>query len=288
MPLYKPEKRWKQTMNTFMMSIVRITAVFAALIFLGLVLFYLFQDKMIFYPQGISQSEIEDIRKNCKNVEEISLKAKDGTTLKGWFVNNDSAGRPKILFYFGGNAEEVSYLIEKAPEFKDWSLILINYRGYGQSGGKVRESSLYSDAIESYDHFINRLDIREPKIAVMGRSIGTGVATYLARNRKADAVILVSPYTRLKDLAKVHYPLLPAGLILKYKFNSIERAPQIKAPLLMIVAAGDRTIPPGQSYQLAKEWGGKVTVKEIVGADHNSLSGDNGYWAAITSFLSGI
>jgi hypothetical protein len=122
----------------------------------------------------------------------------------------------------------------------------------------------------------------------MGRSIGTGVATYLASKRKADAVILVSPYTRLKDLAKVHYPLLPAGLILKYKFNSIERAPQIKAPLLMIVAVEDRTIPPIQSYQLAEEWGGKVTVKEFAGADHNSLSGDSGYWTAIASFLSGI
>ncbi len=275
-------------MNAFMISIVRITAVIVAILFLVLVLFHIFQDRMIFYPQRISQAEVEGIRKNYDNAEEISLKTKDGTTLKGWFVKNSSVGRPKILFYFGGNAEEVSYLIEKAPEFKDWSLVLINYRGYGQSGGKVSESSLYGDALEIYDHFVGRPDIREPKIAIMGRSIGTGVATYLARNRKADAVILVSPYTRLKDLAKVHYPLLPAGLILKYKFNSSERAPQIKAPLLMIVAAGDRTIPPGQSYQLAKEWGGKVMVKELAGADHNSLSGDNGYWEALAAFLEGI
>lgn len=275
-------------MNPVLASILRIALVLAFFLCLGLVLFYLFQDKMIFYPQRISQAEVEDIRKNYKNVEEISLKAKDGVVLKGWFVKNSYLDRSKLLFYFGGNAEEVSYLIEKAPEFKDWSLVLLNYRGYGQSEGKVSERSLYSDAIESYDHFVGRPDIREPKIAIMGRSIGTGVATYLAKNRKADAVILVSPYTRLKDLAKVHYPLLPAGLILKYKFNSIERAPQIKAPLLMIVAAGDRTIPPRQSYQLAKEWGGKVTVREIVGADHNSLSGDNGYWEAMVAFLEGI
>lgn len=275
-------------MNTFMISIVRIVTVGVAVLFFGLVLFYIFQDKMIFYPQKISQAEVEGIRKNYKNVEEISLKTKDGIILKGWFVNNSSADRPKILFYFGGNAEEVSYLIEKVPEFKDWSLVLINYRGYGQSGGKVSERSLYSDAIESYDHFIGRLDIKDPKIAIMGRSIGTGVATYLAKNKRSDAVILVSPYTSLKALAKVHYPLLPAGLILKYKFNSIERAPQIKAPLLMIVAADDRTIPPTQSYQVAEEWGGKVTVKEFTGADHNSLSSDSGYWPAIASFLDGM
>jgi len=272
-------------LNTFMISIVRIVTVVVAVLFFGLVLFYLFQDKMIFYPQKISQAEAEDIRRNHKNVEEISLKTKDGITLKGWFVKNSSTGWPKILFYFGGNAEEVSYLIEKVPEFKDWSLVLLNYRGYGQSEGKLDEKSLYSDAVEIYDHFINRKDIKEPKIAIMGRSIGTGVATYLAKNKRSDAVILVSPYTSLKALAKVHYPLLPAGLILKYKFNSIERAPRIKAPLLMIVAAEDRTIPPKQSYQLAEKWGGKVTVKEFTGADHNSLSSDSEYWAAIASFL---
>jgi hypothetical protein len=275
-------------MNPALLSVLKISVLFLFLLCLLLVFFYFFQDTMIFYPQKISLAEVEGIRKNYNNVEEISLRAKDGVILKGWFVKNSSAGRPKILFYFGGNAEEVSYLIEDAVKLKDWSLVLLNYRGYGQSGGKVSERSLYSDAIEIYDHFIGRPDIREPKIAIMGRSIGTGVATYLAKNKRYDAVILVSPYTSLKALAKVHYPLLPAGLILKYKFNSIERAPQIKAPMLMIVAAGDRTIPPQQSYQLAEKWGGKVTVREFAGADHNSLSGDSGYWVAIASFLDGI
>lgn len=275
-------------MNPALTSVSRVVLALVSLLCLGLVLFYIFQDKMIFYPQKISQAEVEGIRKNYKNVEEISLKTKDGITLKGWFVKNSSTGRPKILFYFGGNAEEVSYLIEKAPEFNEWALVLLNYRGYGQSGGKVSERSMYSDAIESYDHIIGRNDIKDPKIAIMGRSIGTGVATSLARNRKADAVILVSPYTSLKAMAKVHYPLLPAGLILKYKFNSIERAPLIKAPMLMIVAAGDQTTPPKQSYQLAEKWGGKVTAKEFTGPDHNSLSGDNGYWETIALFLGGI
>ncbi|HAD82556.1 MAG: hypothetical protein A2509_01410 [Candidatus Edwardsbacteria bacterium RIFOXYD12_FULL_50_11] len=275
-------------MNPVLASILRIALVLVFFLCLGLVLFYLYQDKMIFYPQKISQAEVEGISKNFKNVEEISLKAKDGVVLKGWFVKDSTDGRSKILFYFGGNAEEVSYLIEKAPEFKGWSLVLLNYRGYGQSGGKVSERSLYSDALEIYDHFINRKDIKDPKIAVMGRSIGTGVATYLASKRKADAVVLVSPYTSLKDVAKAHYPFLPVGLILKYKFDSIKRAPEIKASGLILVATEDRTIPPRQSYQLAEKWGGKVKIKEFAGADHNSLSGDSGYWAAITAFLDGI
>lgn len=275
-------------MNPALVSIFRIIIIVAFFLCLGLALFYLFQDKMIFYPQKIDQAEVEGIRQNHKNVEEISLIAKDGIKVNGWFVKNSSAGRPKILIYFGGNAEEVSYLIEKAPEFNDWSLVLINYRGYGQSGGKVSERSLYSDALEIYDHFINRKDIKDPKIAIMGRSIGTGVATYLASKRKTDAVILVSPYTSLKALAKVHYPFLPAGLILKYKFDSIKRAPEIKAPGLILAAAEDRTIPPGQSYQLAEKWGGTLKIKEFAEADHNTLGDDRDYWKTIATFLKDI
>jgi len=272
-------------MGKLLIPVLRIFTLLTVLTFLGLILFYIFQDKMIFYPQRISQAEVESIRKNYSNVEEISLKTQDGITVKGWFVKNSSIGNPKILFYFGGNAEEVSYLIEKAPEFKGWSLVLLNYRGYGQSGGKVSERSLYSDATESYDHFVSRPDIREPKIAIMGRSIGTGVATYLAGKRRSDAVILVSPYTNLKDVAKIHYPFLPIGLILKYKFDSVKRVPGIKAPALILVADEDRTIPAKLSYILAEKWGGKKTVKKFAGVDHNSISSDREYWKTISMFL---
>lgn len=270
------------------MSILRIFALLTVLTFLGLILFYVFQDKLIFYPREITWADANDIKKSHNNIEEIEIKTKDGIHLKGWLVNDGSKENRGFLFYFGGNAEEVSYLIDEPTGLKNWSLVLVNYRGYGQSQGKVSERSLYSDAIEIYDYFTGRSSIKEPKIAIIGRSIGTGVATFLASQRKCDAVVLVSPYTSLKDVAYIHYPFLPVGLILKYKFDSIKRVPGIKAPALILVAAEDRTIPAKLSYNLAEKWGGKVIIKEFPGVDHNSISSDRNYWKSIKAFLDNI
>jgi pimeloyl-ACP methyl ester carboxylesterase len=275
-------------MEKLVMLVLRIFALLTVLTFLGLILFYIFQDKLIFYPSQITQAEANDIKKSHNNIEEIEIKTKDGINLKGWLVNDGSKENRGFLFYFGGNAEEVSYLIDEPTGLKNWSLVLVNYRGYGQSQGKVSERSLYSDAIEIYDYFTGRSNIKEPKIAIMGRSIGTGVATSLASQRKCDAVVLVSPFTSLKDVAKIHYPFLPVELVLKYKFDSIKRVPGIKAPALILVAAEDGTIPAKLSYSLAEKWGGKVIVKELPGADHNSISSDREYWKTIKLFLDNI
>ncbi|OPZ88437.1 MAG: Alpha/beta hydrolase family protein [Firmicutes bacterium ADurb.Bin419] len=120
----------------------------------------------------------------------------------------------------------------------------------------------------------------------MGRSIGTGVATYLSQKRPASSVILVSPYDTLTSVAKGKLPFLPVNLLLKNKFDSISRAPDIKTPLLMLVAAEDTLIPPHLSTRVAKAWGGKVYWEEIAGEDHNSIDDGEIYWNKINEFLS--
>jgi pimeloyl-ACP methyl ester carboxylesterase len=267
-----------------------ITRIILALIVCGIlasVLLYFIQDKMIFYPQKIDQRDLEAI-KIYKNVKEISLETGDGVEIKGWFIDNRLTNKSKILLYFGGNAEEVSYIITKALLFKDCSVVLFNYRGYGQSQGSPKEQNLYSDATAIYDKFVDQHNSDSLKIIVMGRSIGTGVAVYLAKSRKTDGVILVSPYQDLKTLAQVQFPFLPARLIVKYKFNSAERAPFIKAPLLAIIGTEDKTIPSNQSKLLIEKWGGKVILKEFIGADHNNLSNFGDYWKSINDFINTI
>ena len=269
-------------MNSLFHSVTRIIIALILCGILASVLLYLIQDQMIFYPQKINQSDLEAIKK-YQNVKEINLKTRDSIEIKGWFIDNRSTEKTKILFYFGGNAEEVSYMIPEATIFKGYSVVLINYRGYGQSQGKPNEKNFCSDALEIYDYFLNRPDIIDPKIIIMGRSIGTGVAVYLARNRKCDGVILVSPFSDFKTLAQEQFPFLPVSLVVKYKFNSIEKAPFIKVPLLMVIASEDKTVSPKQSRRLAEKWGGKVIIKEFSDADHNTFG--DGYWQSIQEFL---
>ncbi len=213
---------------------------------------------------------------------------KDGTGLNGWLVKNNGSDRSKLIIYFGGNGDELSYMIEAFDGLDDWSVALINYRGYGQSEGQPGEGNLFSDALESYDYFSSRKDIDNAKIVVMGRSLGTGVATYVAGKRNPAAVILVSPYDSMVSVAQRHYPFLPAELMLRHRFDSISRAPSIKAPLLMLFAPEDTVIPAELSRKLAANWGGAVTVSEIKNADHNTICAKEPFWASVKGFLKSI
>jgi pimeloyl-ACP methyl ester carboxylesterase len=210
---------------------------------------------------------------------------KDGASVRGWFVKNSRDEKSKLIIYFGGNAEEVSWMIDEVGRFKGWSAALMNYRGYGLSDGKPGEKSLFSDALEIFDYFSDRKDIDSRRIVIIGRSIGTGVTVYLAHNRNVAGVILVSPYDSLSSVAQEIFPFLSVRLILKHKFDSISIAPDIKVPSLVLIASGDTIIPPRHSKKLADKWGGEVEIKEIKGADHNTISDKEEYWKNIDEFL---
>jgi pimeloyl-ACP methyl ester carboxylesterase len=210
---------------------------------------------------------------------------KDGTEVRGWFVKNSQDEKSKLIIYFGGNAEEVSWMIDEMKKFKGWSAVLMNYRGYGLSDGKPGEKSLSNDSLEIFDYFSGRKDVDSKKIVIIGRSIGTGVAVYIAHERNVAGIILVSPYDSLSSVARGIFPYLPVSFILKHRFDSISIAPDIKAPALVLVASGDKTIPPAHSRKLAEKWGGNVEIKEIRGADHNSISDKEEYWQSMGGFL---
>jgi len=217
-------------------------------------------------------------------VEEIALSAADGKRLTGWLARN-KAGRAPLVIYFGGNAEEVSSNVGLAERFGEWSLLALNYRGYGASEGSPGEAALISDALDIFDYAARRPDVDSQRIVVMGRSLGSGVAVYLASRRKLAAVILVSPYDSVVAVAGRVYPFLPVRWMLKHPFDSLSRAPKITAPLLCIVAGEDRVIPTVHSERLFQAWSGPKKWIDIPGADHDSIAGEPQYWEEIARFL---
>ncbi|MCX7711173.1 MAG: alpha/beta hydrolase [Clostridia bacterium] len=265
--------------------ILKASAMIIILYILVCTALYFYQDKLIFWPQQLSDEarSISAVKKS--GIEELELKMKDGTVIRGWFVKNNGNEKTNLLIYFGGNAEEVSRNLNQVSKFQNWSVALFNYRGYGASEGTTGERTMFSDALEIYDYFSKREDIDRNNIAVWGRSIGTGVAAYLSSQRQASAVILTSPYDSLGSVVKEKMPFLPVGLVLKHRFDSIGRAPSIKSPLLIIVGSEDTTIPAWHSRKLAERWGGKVSFQEIIGEDHNSISKTDGYWNRVSDFL---
>jgi len=244
-----------------------------------LLLVWLFQERMIFFPRPLDSRPAPR-----SNLEDVAITTADGVTLRGWLIKGGGAPAPLVI-YFGGNAEEVSWMADVADQFGGWSLLLVNYRGYGDSEGKPGEKALLADALAIHDFAKRHSGVDPYRIVAMGRSLGSGVAVHLAAERSLRGVILVSPYDSLLEVARRHYPFLPVSLMLRHRFDSLARAPGIEAPLLCLVATEDRVVPPSHSQALFEAWGGAKTWREIPHADHDSIAGEPEFWRSIALFL---
>jgi pimeloyl-ACP methyl ester carboxylesterase len=229
---------------------------------------FLLQDQLIFFPQ-----------RSPPGAQSVFLDAADGTRLHARKIE-PAAGAPLVV-YFGGNAEEVSWMLDEARRRAPgvgW--LLVDYRGYGASEGSPSEKALVADALRWFDH----LGAHE-RIYVFGRSLGSGVAVQLAAARPVAGVILVTPFDSLVDVGQRHYPFLPVRWMLRHPFDSAARAPGIAAPLLCLVAARDEIIPPAHARRLFDAWKGAKRWVELDGAGHNSTDGAPTFWPAIREFL---
>ena len=103
---------------SFVKSGLNIVIGLLIILILGFIILYFLQDELIFAQQQISKDTLNYIKRTDKNIEEINLKVKDGTNLHGWFVKNGGSKKSKLLLYFGGNAEEVSYICHEVKRYE--------------------------------------------------------------------------------------------------------------------------------------------------------------------------
>jgi pimeloyl-ACP methyl ester carboxylesterase len=249
---------------------------------------YLAQEKLLFLQQPRDYEYFDWVRQEYPSVEELQIKTPDNITLHGWLVKNQFKKPSPLLIYFGGNAEEVSGLVRKAELLTGWSLLLVNYRGYGLSEGSPSQKALFDDAVWLYDTLTQRADIDSNQVLAFGRSLGTGVAVHLAAQRPLRGIILVSPYDSVRNVAQRVYFYAPVSLLLKHPFDSLAVAPSIKVPMLALIAEHDRIIPHSHSYALIDAWGGVTEQYTIPNSNHNNMIIGQGYWEYITAFLDSI
>ena len=251
----------------------------AAAVVIGVpLLMYLVQDRLVFMPQPLSEERRVQIKKRTL-AEELFLEAEDGTRLHAWHV----PGEP-LLLYFGGNAEEVSWMLEEGPRrLPGAGWLLVDYRGYGASGGSPSEKALSADGLRWFD--VGRT--KSKRVFAFGRSLGSGVAVHVASARPVAGVIAIAPYDSLAAVGQHHYPFLPVGLLLRHRFDSVALAPQMKRPLLCLVAERDQVVPAAHSRRLHDAWGGEKLWVELRGAGHNSTDDAPQFWESIRAFIQG-
>jgi uncharacterized protein len=205
-----------------------------------------------------------------------------GATLKIWELH---PAAQRALIYFGGNGEDVAMNFADFDKwFPDRAIYLVNYRGYSGSSGKPSETALVADAAAVFDW----VKARHERIAVMGRSLGTGVATALAAQRPVDWLVLVTPYDSVMNVAADHYPWIPIRWLLKDRFNSVERIRRVHADVLAIVAEQDGSIRRARSDALIAAIAPQSRHAVVIPrANHNDISFFPEYQAALQAFVAG-
>jgi pimeloyl-ACP methyl ester carboxylesterase len=237
------------------------------------------QERLIFFPQPIASTSHLPTR-----AEPLEIVAADGARLRGWIVKAEAATAPALI-YFGGNAEEVSSTAADARWPQNWTVVAINYRGYGESEGKPGERELRADALAIYDAVAQRPDIDPGRVVLVGRSLGTAIAVHVAAERRSAGVILVSPYDSLVEVGRQHYPWLPVSLLLRHRFDALTRAERTRTPLMTLVAESDPIISLARSRALYDGWAGPKTWHVIPGTGHNTVASSEAYWKRIAAFL---
>jgi len=249
----------------------------------GFALLYLLQDKLVFNP---ARTPPAIHRSNATHrARAVTLSMHDGARLRGWWMRpvRTCPIRCPVLIYFGGRSEEVSWVSEHAVP--GVHTLLVNYRGYGDSDGKPSESKLLADALELYDWISGQAGVDPDRITVIGRSLGTGIATYLATQRPVSAVVLITPYDSIVEIARRRFPYCAARLLLKHRFDSIRIAAAARPPVLGLLADQDEVVPKHHALRLFDAWAGPRQIITISSTNHCDIQLHPATWQAIRDFV---
>ena len=231
------------------------------------IMVYFFQEKLIFLPTKLPQDFEYSF---SQTFEEFNLTTKDSAVLNAiHFKQDDPKG---VILYFHGNAGNLSRWGAITTFFaeKKYDVIVMDYRTYGKSTGKLSEEALYTDAQLFYDYALKRYD--ENEIVLYGRSLGTGIATKLAGENRPNKLILETPYHSLLDVAKNRFPFLPVQWLLKYKLLSHDYIQNVTCPVTIFHGTKDGVVP----YESGRRLFDSIPIENkkfytIEEGEHNNL-----------------
>ena len=225
----------KKSKNFLLQIIIAISLIY----FIILVSIYFFQHNLLYHPN--ENNYLGDSLE--VDIEQVQIKTSDNISLLGWFHKKDLKNF-KTIVYFHGNAGTLKNRIHKLNHFKDMNVnfLIISWRGFSGNLGKPSEKGLYIDGNSAIEWLENK-GLSEKNIILYGESLGTGVATHIAQNKKFGGLILETPFTSMVDVAKKFYPYIPVGLLLKDKYENNKKFKNINIPILVMHGEADNIVP---------------------------------------------
>ena len=249
-------------------------------LYAGICLFLFFnQENLIFYPKKLNK----DFQFSFQSkFEEVNIKTADNKTLNSVLFKADSS--KGVIFYLHGNAGALDTWGEVAKTYTDlhYDVFMIDYRGYGKSEGNINSQDQFLNDIQLAYNLVKKT-YGESKIIVLGYSIATGAAAYIAANNHPRLLILQAPYFSLVEMMKHNYPVIPT-FILKYKFETNKYLHNCETPIVIFHGDADEVIYYQSSLKLRALLKKSDTLITLHGQGHNDIANNPDY----TNYLSKV
>ena len=246
-----------------------------------------FVEGMIFYPdtfmmQGPSDYDLE--------FEDVWFENGDGIRLHGWMIPAVTA--EAVLLFCHGNAGNISHRLDNVARLNriNISVFIFDYRGYGRSGGRITEQGLYRDSEAAYHVARDYANQHDLKTVIFGRSLGGVAAVHVAASNPCSGVILESTFTNLAAMARTHFLVPMVEGMLTGRFNSIDKIPDVKAPLLFFHGDKDDIVPYRYGLELFEAAPEPKEFVTLEGAGHNDtyVVGGAAYFEKLKRFISDL
>ncbi len=258
----------------------------ASLLFINVWLFVQ-QPAMIFFP---TRSLDASPSHWGLEYEEVTLISGDGVRLHGWYLpqSGSHSGSGRTLLFLHGNGGNIAHRGDSLRLFHQLGLnvLIIDYRGYGQSEGTPDEAGMYRDARAAWRHLIEQRGARARDIVIFGRSLGGTVAARLASEVQPAGLIIESSFSSARDVARTVFPLLSHLTYLRYDFDAAAAIKQVHSPVLMMHSPEDEVIPYALGERLYRAANEPKYFHRLKG-DHNTgfLQSQPAYEQVIQRFL---
>jgi fermentation-respiration switch protein FrsA (DUF1100 family) len=244
---------------------------------------YLFQRNLLYDPlvNGYQEDEINF------DYKEIFIQNKEGIKLKAWLHEKDLINKKTIIFFHGnaGNLRNRNYKLNELSKL-DINFLIVAYRGFSGNQGKPNERGLYEDA-RSTLNWLKIKGVKEKNLILYGESLGAAVAIETAQNKDLAGIILESPFTSMVELAQKYYPVLPVKFLLKDKYETIKKLPNINSPLLVLHGKLDNIVPFFMGKKLFEK-ANEPKFKYFIDDDDHMIRYDQKLLDKIKKFISDI
>jgi hypothetical protein len=222
------------------------------------------QRRLIYFPDRSTPRPVG-------TATEVVLETSDGLRLVSWVVPPAGRDRKLAVLVAPGNGGHREYRTPLASALSDagFTVLLLDYRGFGGNPGAPDESGLARDARAALAHLTGAAGFAPERIIYFGESLGAAVATGLAAEHRPAGLVLRSPFVDLASAGRTHYPWLPVRLLLRDRYPVAERLATVDVPTTVIYGTADSVVPAAQSRTVAERAAGPVRVVELPGADHN-------------------